>query len=225
MTSLTRFPFFQGPSARRGTTLVEMMFSAAILVVVLTGIMGLFLFMLVEERSNVTRLNMTQEVSTLHRQLRNLAANGANIVVVAGEIDNDVVRFRRMDTTKEVAGEEVPVVSELRYVDEDEDNDTIGDNRLVLVPDVDEEDATIDLVNFASRIPDPADEDEFLPVFTRSPGFGSPLVVQFRVGDRSGERLGRVQRAQSDVDRRDDANTGPGYQGIVFQAAYGPRNG
>jgi hypothetical protein len=187
---------------------------------VLGAVFSLFLLMLTEERSNVTRLNMTQEVAQLHRELRNMSANGASIVVVAGVLDNDVARFRRLDLVGET-----PVTTELRYIDEDEDNTTISDNRLVMIPDINEPEGMITLVRWISRLAHPDDEDRFLPVFTRSPGFGAPLVVQFRVGDRSAQRPGRSARAQDEEDRRDDAITGPGYQGVVFQAAYGPRNG
>jgi hypothetical protein len=205
---------------RRGATLVELAIAASLFVGVSAVVMSLFLTMLQEERSNTTRLNMTHEVSSLHRRLREIAANGANIAVANGELNNDVVLFRRLNDDSET-----PVFSELRYIDEDDDNDTIGDNFIVFLPDREDEGNQQVVVRLVSRIPDVTSPGGFRPVFTRSPGFGAPLVVQFRVGDRSAVRQSRAERAADDEDRRDDAFTGKGYQGIVFQSAYGPRNG
>jgi hypothetical protein len=207
-------------TARRAATLVELSIAAGLFVLIAGVVMSLFLTMLQEERSNTSRLNMTHEVSGLHRQLREIAANGANIAVANGELNNDVVLFRRLDDNSET-----PVFAELRYIDEDDDNDTIEDNFIVFLPDREDEENQQTLVRLVSRIPDAGSVGGFLPVFTRSPGFGAPLVVQFRVGDRSAARTARGERAANEEDRRDDAHTGMGYQGIIFQSAYGPRNG
>ncbi len=207
----------RGRGIRRGTTLVELAFASVIFVAVMGATLALFLTMLTEQRSSSTRLAMTHEISALHRELRQLAANGANIIVASGELDNDRVRFRRIGRD-----EANPVFAELRYIDEDGNNNTIRDNYVALFPDRTKE-AFIRMVNNASRIPAPT--GGFEPVFTRSPGFGSPLVAQFRVGDRSGARTARAERARNAGDVADDAITGPGYQGVVFRAVYGPRNG
>lgn len=206
--------------AQRGTTILELVFASFIFLAVSGAVLGLFISMLRAEQSNTVLLMMNHESAALHRELRQISANGANIAVSGGEVNNDVVMFRRLSDESET-----PVFSEMRYVDEDGDNDTIGDNAIVLIPDRTDPDTRVVLMRLVSRLRDPDDPDEFLPVFTRSPGFGSPLVVQFRVGDRSAERTSRMQRANNDEDARDDALTGPGYQGMVFQAAYGPRNG
>lgn len=191
---------------RRGLSLIELVIAAGIFTSVMAGIMYLLLAVMRQERSNISMLNMAYESTNLHRELRKVASNGANI-----QAAGDTVQF-----TNTVTG----TTAELRYVDSDDDPATIRDNSIVYDPDTSTSDDEQTILRYVSPLDDGGGTS--LPVFRRIAGTPSPLLVEFRVGDRGGP-LDRNDRPEDDDARADDAYTGPGVQSMVFRGAYMPR--
>lgn len=191
---------------RRGLTLTEITMASAIMAVITAALMSLFLIILRQERANITMLRMGYEATALHRDLRRVAAQGADITQVG-----NVVEF-----TNSVTG----VRSRLEVVSEDGNWDTIGDNYIIFIPDLEDPDNARRVIQWISPLYD--DAGNTIPIFQRLPGSPAPLAVNFRVGDRSGPRA-RNERAQDEDARVDDALTGPGLQSYVFRTVFTPR--
>lgn len=191
---------------RRGLTLTEVTMASAIMALIVAALMSLFITILRQERSNLTMLRMGYEATALHRDLRRVAAQGADITQVG-----NVVEF-----THSVTG----VRSRLEVVNEDDDWDTIADNYIIFIPDVDNPDDARRVIQWISPLYDESDNQ--IPIFQRLPGSPAPLAVNFRVGDRSGPRE-RSERAKDADARADDAFTGPGLQSYVFRTVFTPR--
>ena len=192
---------------QRGVTMIELIISQAIMAVLMGSLIYLFVSLISQEKSNLQRLNMAFQAAALHRELRSIAA-------IQGTIDpnQDFVIFssRRGGETR---------VSRLEYVDGDGDPDTIIDNEVRLVRNVNDDEAQgATVVRFVSPLRNPA-TGEAQPIFTRTSGSPAPLIVRFRIGDRT-----RVaNRREDEAARQDDAATGRGFQSMVFSGAYAPR--
>lgn len=202
---------------RRGLTMVELVVSVAIMAIMSGIVMALFVKVLRDERSNITRIRMAYDAADLHRELRRFAAvGGVNNTVV--DPTNVSVEFTNNDV-------DPPVRSRLEYSDADGDPATIADNEIRLVPDVDADTSRfINVVRYASPLEDPDDADEFLPIFSRGGEFNEVLLVNFRIGDRRGDLTSRPARANDAEARAEDGRTGAGFQSILFRGAYAPRN-
>lgn len=195
---------------KRGFTLLELSIASGILALVSISIMALWISMIRQERSSIRLVRMSYDSAALHREMRKVAANGGLI-----NVENDsTIEFSDLDTG---------VTAELRFEDDDGDNDTISDNRVVLYPDVSNPTRRRTVVRWASRLDDPDNPGELLPAFTRDGTFASPIKLQFRLGDRVGI-ISPAERAQNAQARLEDTETGPGFQSLVFRGAYGPRN-
>lgn len=195
-------------------TLVEMSISLAIFAMMIGVVMTLFLFVVREERSNIMRIRMAYDAADLHRELRRYAAvGGVNNTVV--DPNNISVSFTNADTG---------ISSRLEFVDPDGDPDSMRDNLIRLIPDLDEPDKDVNVVRFATPLIDPDDPSERLPIFSRAGSFNQALLVNFRIGDRRGDLTERTARGADDECRAEDAITGKGFQSILFRGAYGPRN-
>ena len=197
---------------RRGVTLTELIFAVTILSGMMAAVITLFVGVIRQERTNLRMIQMTYDTSHLHREMRQLASVGGSI----GTSGNQVTFFN------EITG----VTSQIRYEDLDGNPDTIGDNQIVLIKDVDadDEDSRI-VVRYVSPLRNAS--GSFLPMFSRQPGRPQPLLIQFRVGDRTGP-IGRTARANVtsatyDECRADDAFTGDGFQSVAFRSVIMPR--
>jgi hypothetical protein len=194
-------------------TLVELAIASGLMLTIIVAIMALFIAIMRQERSNVRSLQMAYNSAQLHRELRRVASIGASISTTA-----DAVRFENLGTG---------TISELRYEDLDNNPDTIGDNRIVFDPDVDADGDERLLIRFVSPLVVNGVQQ---PIFRRMPGTPSPLVVEFRVGDRTGpisrgERaaLAREETTLGRAVRADDAWTGAGLQSQVYRGVFMPR--
>lgn len=183
---------------------MEVSIAAGLSSVLVIAIMLMFVHVLRQERTNVRLLRMAYDSAALHRTLRGTAANRGKI------INANAVRFTALDGT----------VSELRYEDEDDDPNTIGDNRIVFEPDVSGGQAGRVIVNHVSPLLDT--NGVAIPIFRRIVGNTSPqpLEVSFRIGDRTQPD----DRASDDDAVADDAFTGPGFQSLVIRSVFTPRN-
>lgn len=200
--------FLHPDRRRRGMTLLEVLFASTIGTVVSVAMILLFTALLWKERENLKLLMMSNDAATLHRRLRQVSANGADIDVTQTE-----VVFTDVTTGK---------TARLRFVDGDNNPETIGNNRIELDLDIASAGNERIVVNYVSRLEDPRNPGTFLPVFRRLPAssFSTPLEVNFRIGDRTNP----TNRKTNAAARADDAHTGPGFQSLVFRSAYMPRN-
>lgn len=190
----------------RGVSFLELMIAQGILATLMVGLMFLFVEMVRVERSNLARLNMAFQAAALHRELRQVAASPG--VIAFNDVGDEFIRFERR-----VAGG-ARIVSELRFIDRDGNPNTIADNEIILVRNVDSNStAGNTVVRYVSPIPG-------TPMFTRGQGIPAPILVNFRIGDTSRPE-NRLTNAQA---RRDDSLTGRGFNSMVFRGAYTPRN-
>ena len=192
---------------RRGITFIELLISVSILSFVMIATMYFFVSILRQERSNIRTLQMAYQTANLHRELRKVSAYGGNI---------DITNGRAVQFTNEVTG----VTSELRFVDDDGDPFTIGDNTIEFDPDITIEDDDEILISLVSPLTD--EDGNILPIFARADGFPDPLLVEFRMGDTSGP-VSRGNRSKIAQARQDDAFTGPGLQTNVYRGAFALR--
>ncbi len=198
-----------GKRTTKGFSLLELVFASGILLTISITLIALYLNVITRERTNIKTIRMAYDSANLHREMRKIAAIGGTI-----NVDNDTITF-----TNTITG----TTSLLTYVDEDGDNDTIGDNYMELIPDVNDNTAKRTVVRYGSRLTDPDNSSQFLPIFSRLGNFRQPIIIEFRIGDRVGIR-DLKERANDDKANAEDALTGKGFQSLVFRGAYGPRN-
>lgn len=179
---------------RRAMSLIEVMFSVAIMGFVLAAMSAAFLGLLQVERKNTIVMDMGMGALEFQRVLQRYAASARQIVSPDG-------LSARITST---AG----VVTVIRYRDDDGDPTTIDDNSIELIPDISlGENGKI----VVTRVTPPNLAD---PIFRKDTFIGySPLLIEFNVGDYPRE-FGTAC----------DAVTGPGYQSFTFRARISPRN-
>lgn len=193
----------------RGVSFAELIISQTIIASLIVSLMFLFVSLLQQERSNLARMNMAFQAAKIHRELRSIAA-------VQGAIDEGEGGERFVRFSRRRSGE--TIISELRFIDADDDPNTIIDNEIRLVRDITNESEGATVVRFVSPLRDPGTGAE-QPIFTRTEGSPAPLIVRFRIGDRN--RVGN--RRQDEQARLDDSATGRGFQSLVFSGAYAAR--
>jgi hypothetical protein len=193
------------PRRPRGMTLPEIAIASTIMATVIIAVIGLFISLLWQERTNLRMLQMSYESQQLHRELRRVASFGSSIT--SGTTS---VRFDDLG-----AG----TTAELRYEDADSNPATIGDNVIVFDPDVATDNDERTVLRYVSPL---VVGGTAQPIFRRQAGTPSPLIVEFRIGDRTGP-TGRRDRAGNAGAKADDAFTGPGLQTMVYRGAFTPR--
>jgi type II secretory pathway pseudopilin PulG len=190
---------------RRGLTLPEIAIASTIMSVLIIGVITLFVSIIQQERTNLRMLQMSYQSQQFHRELRRVASYGSAITSSTSS-----VRFDDLANG---------TTAELRYEDTDNNPATIGDNTIIFDPDVATDNDERLVLRYVSPL---VVGGTTQPIFRRQAGTPAPLIVEFRIGDRTGP-TSRADRRNNSAAKADDAFTGPGLQTMVYRGAFTPR--
>lgn len=194
----SRFRFLRPTSCLGGFTLTELMISVSLLTLVSSVAMGAFIYTMRAAKAQRTTLLLADQSLQFQRKVKERATSAERFVL------DQTLHIFQPDGTE----------SELEFIDQDDNLNTIDNNFLRWDPDVDtggDEEILIDYVTPLFETDEDGHEVQ-LPFFELQSG-DLALRVRFRIGDR-----------QNPTISTDDAVTGHGFQSYVVDTVFTPRN-
>lgn len=190
---LRRRASFAGLRSRRAMTLMEMMIAAVLSVIVTASVTEFSIYMARLSKSTFSQLKFSmyakatiEDIARVIRYAKRIQVQGGGLYLFCTDENN--------------------VTSCFYYSDDDHNSQTLRDNRIYYVE------------NVNAPHPTPVMVGRYISPFAGTPIFNyldrtSAVEIRFRVGDPSNAPGAAFQ-----------AETGPGPQGLDVRTAFGPRN-
>jgi len=180
-------------AGRAGMTMVEVLVAAMIGVILSAALMSFAVYMAKLSKSTFSQMKFCHYTKQTIERIAKVIRYAKRI-----EVKNNGTELYCTD--------ERDITSEIYYNDADNDPQTLSNNKLYYVPDINNQNSQPEVIG------------RYISPFAGTPIFQyrdrtSAVVINFRVGDPSADPGARFQ-----------SETGPGPQGVDVHTAFGPRN-